>query len=137
MARDFFPSHYYISRRKNTFVIGIDHDPCEGGFCRSLGTDVVTHGFDLFLTDLGDKYFVEILSASCGLGPPCWAGPRPACKGIGTPLVSCYKLVWRRAVSPFESRIRYRGQDRFAVVAISVCVTPVQSIRVPSLAATL
>ena len=63
MARDFFPSPYYISRRRNTFVVGIDHDPCEGGFCRSLGTDTVTHGFDLFLTDLGDRYFVAIDSA--------------------------------------------------------------------------
>jgi sulfhydrogenase subunit beta (sulfur reductase) len=60
MAQDFFPSPYYISRRKNTFVVGIDHEPCEGGFCRSLGTDIVTHGFDLFLTDLGDRYFVAI-----------------------------------------------------------------------------
>ena len=60
MARDFFPSPYYISRRKNTFVVGIDHEPCEGAFCRSLGADTVTHGFDLFLTDLGDRYFVTI-----------------------------------------------------------------------------
>lgn len=60
MAQDFFPSPYYISRRKNTFIVGIDHDPCEGGFCRSLGADIVTHGFDLFLTDLGDRYFVSI-----------------------------------------------------------------------------
>lgn len=59
-ARDFFPSPYYISRRKNTFIVGIDHDPCRGGFCRSLGTDSVTRGFDLFLTDLGDRYFVAI-----------------------------------------------------------------------------
>jgi len=60
MSRDFFPSPYYISRRKNTFIVGIDHDPCEGGFCRSLGTDVVTHGYDLFLTDLGDRYMVAV-----------------------------------------------------------------------------
>jgi sulfhydrogenase subunit beta (sulfur reductase) len=60
MARDFFPSPYYVSRRRNTFVVGIDHDPCEYGFCRSLGTDIVTHGFDLFLTDLGDRYFVAV-----------------------------------------------------------------------------
>ncbi len=56
----YFPSPYYRSRRQNTFIVGIDHDPCEGGFCRSLGTDTVTHGFDLFLTDLGDRYFVSI-----------------------------------------------------------------------------
>ena len=59
-ARDFFPSPYYLSRRRNTFIIGIDHEPCEGGFCRSLGTDTVTHGFDLFLTDLGDRFFVAV-----------------------------------------------------------------------------
>ncbi|MHB1034912.1 MAG: 4Fe-4S dicluster domain-containing protein [Pirellulales bacterium] len=59
-TRNLFPSPYYISRRKNTFIIGIDHEPCEGGFCRSLGEDIVTRGFDLFLTDLGDRYFVAI-----------------------------------------------------------------------------
>jgi ferredoxin len=60
MLRGAFPSPYYLSRRKNTFVIGIDHEPCETGFCASLGEDTVTHGFDLFLTDLGDRYFVSI-----------------------------------------------------------------------------
>jgi ferredoxin len=62
MMRHAYPSPYYISRRKNTFVVGIDHDPCEKGFCLSLGTDTVTQGFDLFLTDLGDRYFVSINS---------------------------------------------------------------------------
>jgi len=60
MAKEFFPSPYYISRRKNTFIVGIDHEPCEGSFCRSLGTDTVNRGFDLFLTDLGDRYFVAV-----------------------------------------------------------------------------
>lgn len=62
LAGDRFPSPYYISRRRNTFIIGIDHDPCEGGFCQSVGADVVTHGFDLYLTDLGDRYFIAINS---------------------------------------------------------------------------
>lgn len=60
MLKGAFPNPYYLSRRKNTFVVGIDHDPCETGFCASLGEDTVTHGFDLFLTDLGDRYFVSI-----------------------------------------------------------------------------
>jgi len=59
-AKDLFPSPYYISRRRNTVIVGIDHVPCEKGFCRSLGTDTVSRGFDLFLTDLGDRYFVAI-----------------------------------------------------------------------------
>lgn len=60
LARHLHPSPYYVSRRRNTFVVGIDHEPCDGGFCRSLGTDTVTHGFDLYLTDLGDRYFVAV-----------------------------------------------------------------------------
>ncbi len=55
-----FPSPYYISRRKNTFIVGIDHEPCEGAFCRSVGADTVSQGFDLFLTDIGDRYFVAV-----------------------------------------------------------------------------
>lgn len=60
LARDGFPSPYYVSRRKNTFIVGIDHMPCANAFCQSLGSDTVSHGFDLFLTDLGDRYFVAI-----------------------------------------------------------------------------
>jgi len=60
MARDHFPSPYYVSRRKNTFIIGLDHEPCSGGFCRSVGADTVRHGFDLYLTDLGERYFVAV-----------------------------------------------------------------------------
>ena len=59
-ARDKFPSPYYVSRRQNTFVVGIDHVPLEDEFSQSVGADIVTHGFDLFLTDLGDRYFVAI-----------------------------------------------------------------------------
>jgi len=61
-TRSRFPSPYYISRRKNTFVVGLDHIPLEDEFSQSMGTDIVTHGFDLFLTDLGDRYFVAIAS---------------------------------------------------------------------------
>ncbi|MBC2703227.1 4Fe-4S dicluster domain-containing protein [Desulfobacula sp.] len=56
-----FPDPYYITRRQNTFVVGIDcKKPCDGGFCSSVGSNTVTHGFDLFLTDIGDRYFVKI-----------------------------------------------------------------------------
>jgi len=60
-AKDFYPNPYYLSRRKNTFTIGIAcNTPCKDGFCKSLGMDTVSRGFDLFLTDLGDRYFVKI-----------------------------------------------------------------------------
>ncbi len=60
LLRGPYPSPYYLARRKNTFIIGLDHDACEKGFCASVGSDTITHGFDLFLTDLGDRYFVAI-----------------------------------------------------------------------------
>ncbi|MEZ4576444.1 MAG: 4Fe-4S dicluster domain-containing protein [Desulfobacterales bacterium] len=60
-AKEFHPNPYYLSRRGNTLTIGIDCEkPCTGGFCASMGTDTVTHGFDLFLTDIGDRYFLKV-----------------------------------------------------------------------------
>ncbi|MBU4260486.1 MAG: 4Fe-4S dicluster domain-containing protein [Proteobacteria bacterium] len=58
-----FPDPYYAAKRKNMFIIGVGCMPQPFCFCKSMGTDSVLHGFDLFLTDLGDSYFVEIHSA--------------------------------------------------------------------------
>jgi ferredoxin len=53
---------HYLTRRKNTFIIGIDcGKPCsENSFCKSMGTLKPEGGYDLFLTDLGDLYAVEV-----------------------------------------------------------------------------
>ncbi len=59
-----YPTPYYASKRKNMFIVGIDCEPQPYCFCRSMGTDTALHGFDMFLTDLGKKYFVEIQSAA-------------------------------------------------------------------------
>ncbi|MBA3003288.1 MAG: hydrogenase [Desulfurivibrio sp.] len=64
LAQSTYPNPYYMGKRKNLFIIGLDCDPEPQCFCRSMGTDSAVHGFDLFLTDLGNKYFVEILSAT-------------------------------------------------------------------------
>ncbi|MDH5719532.1 MAG: 4Fe-4S dicluster domain-containing protein [Spirochaetia bacterium] len=58
-----FPHPSYAARRKNTFIIGLDHEPMEDCFCRSLDTDEAVHGFDIFLTDIGSKYFMLINSS--------------------------------------------------------------------------
>ena len=59
-----YPMPYYAAKRMNMFIIGINCQPQPFCFCRSLASDSVTHGFDLFLTDIGDRYFLEILSAT-------------------------------------------------------------------------
>jgi ferredoxin len=57
-----YPMPYYAAKRKNMFIIGIDCEPQPYCFCRSMGSDTVMHGFDMFITDLGASYFIEILS---------------------------------------------------------------------------
>ena len=59
-----YPMPYYAAKRMNMFIIGINCQPQPFCFCRSMASDSVTHGFDLFLTDIGDRYFVEIMSAT-------------------------------------------------------------------------
>ncbi len=57
-----YPMPYYAAKRKNMFIIGINCQPHPSCFCRSMGADTALRGFDLFVTDLGSSYFVEILS---------------------------------------------------------------------------
>jgi len=63
LLRSLYPMPYYAAKRKNLFIVGVGCEPRPSCFCRSMGADTALHGFDLFLTDLGDRYFVEILSA--------------------------------------------------------------------------
>ena len=58
------PDPFYAARRANLFIIGIGCTPLPSCFCRSMAADTALSGFDMFLTDLGDHYFVEILSSA-------------------------------------------------------------------------
>lgn len=51
---------YYFAMRSKAAVIGLDCIPDDLCFCRSIGTDFVDTGFDLFLSDIGDKYLVRV-----------------------------------------------------------------------------
>lgn len=53
---------YYKSRRENTLLVGVSCTPEPRCFCNAWGTDEVHWGFDIFLTDLGDRYFVSVRS---------------------------------------------------------------------------
>jgi len=52
----------YLEKRKKAVLIGLNcKQPCdEYSFCRDMGSYNVEEGFDLMLSDLGEKYFVEI-----------------------------------------------------------------------------
>lgn len=57
-----FKDPYYIARRKNTLVIGLTcNEPAEYCFCVFTNSGpLLKEGFDLLLTDLGDRYLVEV-----------------------------------------------------------------------------
>lgn len=51
----------YLARRRATAIIGVDClNPWPYSFVASMGTAVPPGIFDLWLTDLGDEYFVEL-----------------------------------------------------------------------------
>lgn len=52
---------FYKKRRENTIIIGVDIQRVhERSFARSMNTHVTNSGFDLLLTNLGEKYAVTI-----------------------------------------------------------------------------
>ena len=63
MLHGAYPSPYYLARRKNTFIIGMDHLPLPDCFCHSMNRHTVNHGFNLFCSDIGDSYYLSINSS--------------------------------------------------------------------------
>lgn len=52
----------YFDRRDKMLFIGVSCNPDESCFCSALGTNKFDEGFDLFLTDIGQSYLVDILT---------------------------------------------------------------------------
>ena len=63
MLKGPYPSPYYLARRKNTFIVGMDHLPLPDCFCKSMNRHAASHGFDLFCSEIGDRYFLSINSS--------------------------------------------------------------------------
>lgn len=54
------PDKYYAKRKENLILIGVDCHPDKYCFCKSTGTSYASDGFDLFLHEISDGYFVRI-----------------------------------------------------------------------------
>jgi sulfhydrogenase subunit beta (sulfur reductase) len=55
-----YADSYYFAKRNQAVIVGLDCVPDEYCFCRSIGTDFVDDGFDLFLSDIHDSYLVRV-----------------------------------------------------------------------------
>jgi ferredoxin len=57
------PDLNYLKKRQDTLIVGINvKKPSPYAFYQGIGTGTVEKGFDLFFTDLGENYGVEIAS---------------------------------------------------------------------------
>lgn len=52
--------NHYMRRRSRTLIVGLSCLPDKHCFCESMGTDSPKKGYYLFLTDIGDYYFVQV-----------------------------------------------------------------------------
>lgn len=59
-AQGKYSDPYYVARRQNTTIIGIDYEPDEKHFAYSMNADFVESGFDLLLCDLGEHFMVLV-----------------------------------------------------------------------------
>jgi sulfhydrogenase subunit beta (sulfur reductase) len=51
---------HYQDRRRQVAIIGLSCMPDKHCFCKSMGTDKPQKGYDLFLTEIGENYFVQV-----------------------------------------------------------------------------
>lgn len=51
---------HYLTPRSTTMIIGTGCMPDKHCFCKSVGTDAPDKGYDMFLTDIKDQYFIQI-----------------------------------------------------------------------------
>ncbi len=45
LLKSVYPNPYYFARRRNTFIIGLDHEPLDDCFCNSMNADVALKWF--------------------------------------------------------------------------------------------
>jgi len=59
--KDGYEDPYYLSRRKNTLLVGLGcTNPCESCFCTSLESDPSdSTNVDIMLSDIGDEFLIE------------------------------------------------------------------------------
>lgn len=62
--KDEFEDPYYMTKRKNTILVGLSCTrPYQNCFCTSFDDSPASSKYvDVLLTDIGDKYFVEVIS---------------------------------------------------------------------------
>ena len=94
---------YYFSKRNSSIIIGVNIQKIsKWGFAPAMGCATVEYGYDLMLTDLGDRYAINIGSAKGGELLEKYA------KNISDALVRDFQIVGQK-----KSEIVSMSQQKF------------------------
>jgi len=110
------PDKYYIKRREITFLIGVSCHPDEHCFCKSTGTSYATGGFDLFLHELSDGYFVRIGSEK---GYEILRANSSIYKDVEARDIEEFKLSERKRLDEFKLELNVIGLQNILDLAYS------------------
>ncbi len=73
-----YPDPYYDAHKRANMIVGISCSPSSTCFCHLLESDEARSGYDLFLTDIGGRYFVSIGSVEAANILEAACNPREA-----------------------------------------------------------
>lgn len=91
--------NHYVARRQKCIIVGMGCMPDKYCFCQSVGSDKVESGYDLFLTDIGEHYFLQLMTPaalrifeSCDVLVP-----------VTRQDINDFQDFWNRRANSFES----------------------------------
>lgn len=91
---------HYLRRREASLIVGLSCMPDNHCFCQSMGTECPTTGYDVFLTDLGDDYFVEAITQA---GVNVLTSSRDFVRVANEDDLSRYKEFWNLRAEAFSN----------------------------------
>ncbi len=93
-----YPDAHYLTRRRQTLLVGIEClEPCdEHSFCKSMDTVTASDGYDLHLTDLGETYAVDVGSEQGAALLEKYADANPAAEADMQQLNKALGAKWPR-----------------------------------------
>ena len=101
---------HYLARRAATLIVGLSCLPDKHCFCQSMGTDTPSSGYDIFLTDIGQSYFLQVHTPA---GLTLVESATSFIKAAETNDRHCYKQFWHRRADLFE--MGFEGENLPAV----------------------
>lgn len=91
---------HYMTKRASCLIVGLSCMPDNHCFCQSMGCDSPESGYDLFVTDIGDAYFIDVHSVA---GSKALEPVMQHLKSAEEPDKARYKDFWNKRAQSFTN----------------------------------